>query len=134
MKKIFAWLLKAPQEPRRWWQVVLWWEVRRIPFNVIIVIFGSISLPIFYLFLNLAHRLKLGEDAIEPMALFIAPFLVNFFYTLGWISELLFRFSLGDGLNGVGPILFKLGLIFSVFIVFLPSIIWFNFWLWGKFR
>jgi hypothetical protein len=65
------WLFAVPEEPRPWWKIIIWWEVRRIPYNLIVGSVGFISLLLFFLFINLAHELKPGEDAVEPMALFI---------------------------------------------------------------
>lgn len=81
------------------------------------------------MFINLAHELKPGEDAIEPMALFIAPFAINICYTAGWLVESLLNVIRGNKSNLTGPMLLKLGLGFSVFIVLIPSTVWFVIWI-----
>ncbi|MDC4224478.1 MAG: hypothetical protein MPW15_09680 [Candidatus Manganitrophus sp.] len=130
MTKALAWFFETPVEPRPWWKVITWWELRRIPYNLAVGVVGLISFLFFFLFIHLAHELKPGEDAIEPLALFVAPILINFAYTAGWVSELLLRFFWRSGPHPVGPVLLKLGLIFSIAVVLLPSTLWFVIWLW----
>jgi len=77
----------------------------------------------------LANELKPGEDAIEPMALFVAPVAVNICYTGGWIVELLLSAVRRKESSPAGPVLLKLGVAFSIVIVFLPSVVWFVKWI-----
>ncbi len=87
-----------------------------MPYNLIVGAIGIISLFLFFVFISLAHELKPGEDAVEPMALFIAPIAVNICYTGGWIVELLLNTVRSKGSSPVGPVLLKLGAGFSVVI------------------
>ena len=96
-----------------------------MPYNLIVGIIGFVSLLLFFLFISLAHELKPGEDAIEPMALFIAPIAINICYTAGWIVELILNVIRRKGVPPAGPVLMKLGVGFSVFMALLPSAIWF---------
>ncbi len=130
MNKALEWFFENPPEHRPWWKVIAWWEIRRIPYNIIIGVVGFISLLLFFLFIHLAHELKPGEDAIEPLALIFAPILMNFAYTAGWVIELLLRLIWHGKPGQIGPKLLKSGLLFSLCVVLLPSVLWFTIWLW----
>ena len=129
IRSTFRWLLTPPEESRPWWKVITWWEVRRIPCNLIVGCVGFVCLLLFFLFIHLAHELTPGEDAVEPMALFIAPILFNVAYTGGWIAELMLRIVWREQTSRIAPALFKLGLTFSLFVVMLPAVVWFGIWL-----
>jgi len=130
--KAFRGLISAPPEPRAWWKVIAWWELRRIPCNIIVGGIGLICLLLFFLFIHLAHALQPGEDAIEPMVLFAAPILFNIAYTGGWIAELFLRIVSRERNSIIASTLLKLGLSFSLFIAILPAAIWFFIWVIGS--
>ena len=59
---------------RNWFEIILWWEIRRIPYNLIMYFagllsfyVGYISIPLIYILMGLAF---------------------NVIYTFGWIIEL----------------------------------------------
>src|SRR5258708_36117381 len=68
-------------------RVPAWWELRRIPFNVIVGTYGVVCLLAFFWAIGTSGRLEPGEDAVEPLALLAAPFAINVLYTLGWLVE-----------------------------------------------
>jgi hypothetical protein len=103
-------------------EIVLWWEIRRIPYNLVVGATGAISLVLVFLFLTWSGELKPGEDLIEPLALIAAPFAVNFCYTAGWIVELMLWVIRKRDVRS-GPILFVLGTGFSIIVVAIPSVI-----------
>jgi hypothetical protein len=76
----------------------------------------------------LAHELKAGEDAVEPIILFVAPLAANICYTGGWIVELFWGAVRPKGSSSIGPVLLKMGVGFSMAVVLLPSIVWFVTW------
>lgn len=120
LKTLFA----APSDPVTPWSAVWWWESRRIAYNIIIGCYSIFCLCIFFWAISTSGELEAGEDAVEPMALIIAPFLVNLAYTLGWIVEAPLRLVKPDLPATFGPMLFKSGLIFSVFIISVPAVVW----------
>ena len=77
----------------------------------------------FLIILSQPRMLESGEDAVEPMALFIAPFMINICYTLGAIIEAyaLKRHKMHRLLTG--PRLFMTGLVFSLIMILLPIVI-----------
>lgn len=131
IKKWYEWMFAAPKE-QSWAGVIGWWEVRRIPYNIIVGAIGVISLILFYSFLNLSGELKPGEDAIEPLALLAAPVLINIAYTFGWVAELFLYGVWRQRSTALGPAFLKLGLSFSICVVMLPSAIWFVIWICAK--
>lgn len=125
LKRFITWFFSRPPEPLSPLRIVAWWEVRRIPYNVIVGITGIMGLALYYLFITMANGLEPGEDLVEPMALIMAPFFINICYTAGWIVELPANVIRHKGSSPIGPTLLKLGVGFSIFVTSLPAIIWF---------
>jgi hypothetical protein len=71
------------------WQIILWWELRRLPYNIAVGITGLVSLVLMELIG--ASFVAPGEDVEEPMGIILGTlvfgFLANVGYTLGWIAE-----------------------------------------------
>jgi hypothetical protein len=84
---------------------------------LIVGMVGIVSLIFFFQFIHLAHGLKPGEDAIEPMALIAAPFALNIADTAGWAGELHLRLLWRIRSPAIGPALLILGLSFSLLLV-----------------
>ena len=113
--------------PRRWYHIILWWELRRIAFNAIVGIVGIISVIVF---LTLAsQRPKQFEEGPEPFAILIFGFGANLCYTGGWMAELVARSLWRERAAFFGPMMFSLGLLFSVTLCFLPPIVAALIWL-----
>lgn len=104
--------------------VIVWWEVRRIPYNLMVGVWGAICLLIFTCSLNASGHLALGEDAIEPPLLLFLPFAVNVCYTIGWPVEIVLRKLRPDLNPKLGQFLFRAGLVFSLTVISLPAVIW----------
>ena len=120
----FRWLFTPPQEPITFFRVVGWWELRRIPYNLIIAVAGAISLTISFISIVSTGTLGPGEDAVEPIALLFAPIAINVCYTAGWLVEAPLRLLLPYLSPGTSPSLFKLGLGFSLIVVTTPAVYW----------
>jgi len=75
-------ILRITREDRRWYEIILWWEVRRIPFNIIMYFIGLASFYIGYVTL--------------PLLYIIIGLTLNVGYAFCWIIEL----TLIRGLNG----------------------------------
>ena len=84
------WLFSVPSGQRSLRDIILWWEARRLPYNLIVGGVGLCSLLLFFAFTGASGKLAPGEDAVEPFALLAAPFLLNICYTAGWVTEVLF--------------------------------------------
>ena len=124
----WRWLISRPKSEMRPLEIIWWWELRRIPYNVIVGMVGAVSLALFLVFIWNSGHLQPGKDAVEPMALFAAPFAVNFCYTAGWVVELLLV-ALKKHEVGCGITMFVAGTVFSLIVVMIPSVIWGVVWL-----
>lgn len=128
LQRLTLWLFSPPPEPRTTSSVIAWWEKRRLFYNVFVGSIGFCSLIAFFFFILHSDALKPGEDAEEPLAILFAPVAVNICYTAGWILETL---ALKTGVGGKrlrGPLLMRVGLAFSLFVILLPSVLWGIFW------
>ena len=95
--------------------IIGWWELRRILYNIILLLSLQIALSI----LNATVTdLLPGEDVIEPFAMAFLLLLANAFYTVGWVIDITV-----EPRGWLGPILFKWGTIFSVGVVMLPPMV-----------
>lgn len=115
----------GPTEAQRpLWKVVLWWELRRIPFNIIVGCYGILCLAVFSWGIGNSGQLDPGEDAIEPLAVIAAPFIINFFYTFGWLVEIVVRIQRREFSPRFGPMLFATGLGITLFLMTIPAALW----------
>ena len=118
-----TWLFALPAEPRTAWSIILWWEVRRVPYNLIVCGVGLLSLVAFLALIGHCGHLEPGEDAFEPILLFLGLIAANVCYSAGWVTELALR--RGDPLGpSIAPQLLRWGLGFSLIVVMLPTILW----------
>lgn len=124
MKRFTDWLFANPQGPGSSWKVVAWWELRRIPFNIIVGVYGTLCFVIFLWAITTSGHLQPGEDAVEPLALLAAPFGINVLYTLGWLVEVPARLLVPGLSSRFGPMLLKLGLGLGLFLITLPAAFW----------
>jgi hypothetical protein len=119
----FRWLF-APQRRPGAWQSIVWWELRRVPVNLLIGVHGILCLVVIFWAITSSHALEPGEDAFEPLAILITPVLFNVCYTLGWLVEVPARLANPKLSPRFGPLLMKLGLGFSFCVISSPAAIW----------
>ena len=105
-------------------ETIAWWELRRIPYNLIVGALGLICLFVYYAAIEGSGHLQPGEDAVEPIMLIVTPVLVNVCYTGGWIVEVIGRLSGTIDSVHFSPRLLKLGIGISFIIVSLPAVFW----------
>ena len=110
---------------KRPWDAIVWWELRRIPFNLLLLAIGLVSILVIEL---IGSRLvKPGEDVEEPIGILIAVLLygigANLCYTLGWITELIWGWGDTSRTETVRPKIFRAGLVFSAILTILPAIL-----------
>jgi hypothetical protein len=117
-------MFSVPEGQRSVLSVIVWWELRRIPYNLIVGAVASVSFLLFFFFIEVSGKLEPGEDAVEPIALLFAPFAINLCYTAGWIVELIVKFVSPQRHSKMGLWLFISGLVFSLIVVCLPSTVW----------
>ena len=123
-RKIYNWFFIVSSEERSALQIIAWWEIRRIPFNILIGTVGVISLILLFKFVGEAETAHPGEDIVEPISLLLAPFGINFCYTFGWIAEIAFSRIWKVDDPKLGTKLLQTGTGITLFFVLLPSLIW----------
>jgi hypothetical protein len=120
-------LFRRPAAPKTAWEIISWWEARRIPYNLIVGISGLISILPILGTAFVTDRL-VGEPAGLPDPPFFAFLGVvaygvaaNICFTGGWILELVSRRVWGERAEAFGEIAFALGTLGSVVLTFVPA-------------
>jgi hypothetical protein len=105
-------------------RIVAWWEARRLPFNLIVGVYGFLCSVVYFPAITSSGRFRPGEDAVESIALFAAPWLINLLYTLGWLVEIPARRQVPGLSPRFGPLLWAVGLAFGLLLMTVPAVIW----------
>jgi hypothetical protein len=99
------------------WDAIAWWEFRRIPYNAVLALIGA---------LTIGEILWITGDLGNPLGVIIGigayGVVANLFYTLGWISELLWS---GGDTSRTEPFrkrVFRIGLIASCAVTLMPAV------------
>ncbi len=109
---------------------ILWWEIRRILFNLILLAAGTVSLVLIFLVLSWIPSATDGVQSVFAIFMYVVS--ANVIYTLGWISELLWSGGDTRRTATVRPRVFRMGLMFSAGITLLPAVLAPAIWvLWG---
>jgi hypothetical protein len=124
MKAVISRFFSGPSSPPTLWRVVAWWELRRLPFNLVMGLYAALNLAIFMWAISASGRLKPGEDAVEPLALIAAVILGNALYTLGWLVEAPLRLAVPGLTSRFAPALLKLGFAAGFTLIALPALAW----------
>ncbi|HEU0012069.1 MAG TPA: hypothetical protein VFQ45_00210 [Longimicrobium sp.] len=101
--------------------IVAWWERRRLAYNAWVGAAGLVSLATVGSFSALV-----GGEAMFPGALVLAAVfggMANLCYCLGPAAELLFEKLWGRRVLPTGPMLFRMGLTFSVGLALFPALL-----------
>jgi len=102
--------------------VIAWWEWRRVPFNVALLVVGAVSGVLAMLLLS--GSVQPGEDLVEPVAMFFGVALyaitANAFYTLGWVVELIVRRFDPEAARKSAEVMFRWGLVGSCALTATP--------------
>ena len=104
------------------WQVIRWWELRRLLYNALLLVIGIGAIVGFELLMEKA--IPPGEDAEEPMGIALGVvaygFMANVCYTAGWVSELISRKADPLLARKRGQKMFRAGLVFSCVLTTAP--------------
>jgi len=122
--------LPVRSESPRAGEVILWWEARRILYNVVVGIVGFVSVTVL---LALGPRFAGDQEPLfSPFLLFAGILLygigANLCYTFGWATELVLRKVSSRDTAGFASSAFKTGLTLSCVVTSLP--VWFVLTLW----
>ncbi|MHB1001540.1 MAG: hypothetical protein ACYC27_20055 [Armatimonadota bacterium] len=127
LRKAWRWFISQPEPDAKGIEVYVWWEQRRIPYNIIVGLGGIVSLVLFFLFIIMSGHLEPGEDAVEPLALImsaiVGPPIINLCYTAGWVADILSR-AVFKRHRSASLALFIAGTLFSLLIIGLPAEYW----------
>jgi len=111
-------LLFEPTLLRSPLRVVQWWESRRPVYNLAVGATGLGTL----VYANALSLLVRGQwMGVEWQLIVVYGVAANLFYTLGWAAENLVERWLGRPVYGLGPALFRHGLVFSIGLTLFPA-------------
>ncbi len=131
-QRFTGWLFFVPDRDRSRWEIIVWWELRRIPYNLVVGIVGICSVFLFYFFTG-NEPIVDGQDIGEPFMFLLAPFGVNICYTAGWIVEAFFPQAFLESFmverRQVGAKFLRDGIRLSLIVVLLPTGVWGFLWL-----
>lgn len=120
MNNLTEFLFAAPAS-RSTPAIIAWWERRRLAYNASVGAAGLVSLGTVGLFNTLV-----GGDVMFPGALILAAVfggMANLCYFFGPAAEILFEKLWGRRVLPTGPMLYRMGLTFSVGLALLPTLL-----------
>ena len=110
-------LFQQPRRDQSTIAVLLWWEGRRLLYNLVVGLAGLVTIVILGITKPLVPAAPFFVDW-QLVLLFAA--MANLLYALGWLTELWLRRYLGVDHPSVGPVLFRYGLVASGALALLP--------------
>lgn len=114
-------------ESDRFLDILVWWESRRLPYNLLVGVTGLITCGIILAIATLASK-----QFHEPLSLPDPPFVAvagillygigaNACYSGGWLTEWLARKIWKSRAGAYGEIAFFFGLFFSILLTLVPA-------------
>jgi len=102
--------------PRGPFDVIFWWERRRLAYNICVGTAGVITLAA----MALVH--PMGPRVVSDAAPVIVVYglAANVCYTFGWLVDLILRRRLGIRAPDVAPVLLRYGFAFAMGLTLLP--------------
>jgi hypothetical protein len=108
-------------------EIIKWWELRRIPFNIAVGVTGIFTCAVIFAVAAVASK-TLGEPLGIPDPPILGVFAIigygiaaNFCFTCGWLVEIAVKRIWQDKVGAFGEISFSLGLVFSVVLTLVPA-------------
>ena len=101
--------------------ILMWWESRRLVYNVVVGVTGVATLAV----ISAISLIPPGLPGIRPPLVAILAYgaLANICYTFGPMAEVALQQLWKDKVLPVGPALFRQGLAFSVGLTLLPVVV-----------
>ena len=124
MRKLYNYIFTVKTAERSKFEIILWWELRRIFYNFVVLVTGIISLSVI-LYADVFH--VDGDEGLEPLGIFVFAFLCNVCYTLGWFTEIFI-----PKCTTYGPKMLKIGTGFTLAVVLFPALIHIGIWIFNK--
>lgn len=120
-------LFRRTRRPRNNWDVIVWWEARRIPYNAIVGTAGVVTGLLLLTNAFVAERV-IGEPIGLPdpplfavIGAILYGVMANVCFTGGWIVELLRHRFRKQPADSFGEAAFTNGTIFAVLLTLLPA-------------
>jgi hypothetical protein len=114
-------------------RVILWWELRRLPYNLLLLVVGLAALAGMEWLVGPVTQASSDAPQLETgLTIFVFGFMANICYTLGWIVELLGRRTDPESARRRARWMFQAGLLSSCFLTSLPF--WFGLVYWFAHR
>lgn len=122
-------LFRRTDNPTSIWEIIAWWEIRRIPYNALVGLAGIVTIicclasaAIGETFLGIPLRLRdLFRFALFQVIVY--GVMANICFTGGWVAEIVALRVWKDDARHFGPICFMLGMMFSIALTLLPGIL-----------
>ena len=108
------------------WQIIGWWETRRVPYNLLVGIAGLVSIAACWLAVGvggafLDKPLQRPDPPLFGIVLVYAV-VANFCYSGGWLAELVWLRLWRIRQPRLAVLSFSLGLLFSILLTLLPAV------------
>jgi len=122
-------LFRRPPGELNAWQVIKWWELRRIPYNLIVGATGIVAVVIMATVAAICQaRIGVPMGIPDPpiiavFAAFVFGVMANVCFTLGWAVELGIAQVWGSVPTRFGELAFALGLLGSMLLALLPAVV-----------
>jgi hypothetical protein len=121
----YALVHEAPALSRR--DIIVWWELRRIPYNIVLAFVGFATLLLIFAVGSAEPEVDFVEPLVVAFGVPLYAIAANVCYTLGWILD---GYLVYAGRQSIA--LFYAGSAFSIGLTALPGI-WAVF-LWMVYR
>jgi len=127
-KKMCAALFRRDAAPLTAWQIVVWWELRRMPYSLIVGATGIVTCTVMVIVSMITDRL-IGVPIGMPdppvfalLGIFVYGIMANMLYTAGWIVELVLAGAWDIRPRNFARVAFGLGLLGSVCLTLMPAL------------
>lgn len=99
------------------WEAIRWWELRRLVYNLILLVVGCLSMALLYFTapdITIASAPGIAGIVLYGLA-------ANICYTIGWITEWAWSSGNTDLTRSARSRIYNAGLILSVFLTAAPA-------------
>jgi hypothetical protein len=105
------------------WQIILWWEKRRLHFNATLAVVGTISVVLMLACAGVANALP-DPPIFMPLGIIAYAIMANICYTGGWIAELFVgTWKTRADTAAFGLRAFRAGMKFSIYLTLFPAVL-----------
>jgi hypothetical protein len=121
MSRLVSVLFPEPalyRSPLKLWK---WWETRRLTYNLVVGAAGLVTIGVVQLALILPGHIG---PPVFPWPVVVAyGIAANVCYSFGWLAESVLQRWLARETYGLGPALYRHGLVFSVGLTLFPAVL-----------